>query len=117
MASSCCMKLPAMGNPWRIRTSLAVQQMPARLMPAAPFDFAYSTKSSSCEAMASISESVGSCPCTMTLTMSSRSTPRFTLLRTGRGVPNRMSLTVVAMFEPTQPSARLHFRPAIRRCR
>jgi len=36
MASSCWRKLPAAGMPWRIRISLAVQQMPARLMPLAP---------------------------------------------------------------------------------
>ena len=47
MASSCCRKLPAGGTPWRIRISLAVQQMPARLMPLAPLDLAYSTNSGS----------------------------------------------------------------------
>ena len=33
---SCCRKLPAMGMPWRMATSLAVQHTPAMLMPLAP---------------------------------------------------------------------------------
>ena len=33
IASSCCRKLPATGMPWRMRISLAVQQMPARVTP------------------------------------------------------------------------------------
>ena len=41
IASSCCRKLPATGMPWRMRISLAVQQMPARVMPSAPAAFAY----------------------------------------------------------------------------
>ena len=36
MASSCWRKLPAIGMPCRISTSLAVQQMPATLIPVAP---------------------------------------------------------------------------------
>ncbi len=36
IASSWCRKLPADGTPWRIRVSLLVQQMPARVMPLAP---------------------------------------------------------------------------------
>ena len=34
--SSWFVKPPAVGMPWRIRTSLAVQHMPPRLMPLAP---------------------------------------------------------------------------------
>ena len=36
IASSCWRKLPATGMPWRMRISLAVQQMPARVTPSAP---------------------------------------------------------------------------------
>ena len=39
IASSCWRKLPAMGMPCRMRISLAVQQMPARLIPLAPRAF------------------------------------------------------------------------------
>ena len=35
-ASSCWRNCPAIGMPWRIRTSLAVQQIPPRLIPVAP---------------------------------------------------------------------------------
>ena len=38
-----------------------------------------------CDAAASISDSAGSCPCTMTLTVFAPSTPRLALLRTGDG--------------------------------
>ena len=48
-------KLPADGMPWRIRISLDVQQMPARLMPLAPLLLAYSISSGSCTAVTIIS--------------------------------------------------------------
>ena len=47
IASSWFRKLPADGMPWRIITSLEVQQMPARLMPLAPLLLAYSISSGS----------------------------------------------------------------------
>ena len=47
MASSWCRKLPAAGMPWRIRISLLVQQMPARLMPLAPAALASAISSGS----------------------------------------------------------------------
>ena len=37
---SCWRKLPAMGMPWRMATSLAVQHTPQILMPLAPFSLA-----------------------------------------------------------------------------
>ena len=62
MTSSCCKKLPAMGTPWRIRISLAVQHMPARFIPFAPLDLAYLIISGSWATMAIISASCGSWP-------------------------------------------------------
>ena len=105
IASSCCRKLPATGMPWRIRISLAVQQMPARVTPSAPAALASATISGSREAMASISDSAGSWPCTMMFTVFAPNTPRLARLRTGEGVPKRISETMEAMREPPQPSA------------
>ncbi len=104
MANSCCKKLPAAGMPWRIRISLAVQQIPDRFTPLAPAALAYSIISGSCEAATIISLRVGSCPCTTTLTMSSFKTPRFACPRIGAGVPNRISETSVAIKLPPHPS-------------
>ena len=59
-ANSCCRKLPARGTPCLIRISLAVQQIPARLIPSAPFDFASSTILGSCAAATIISDNSGS---------------------------------------------------------
>ena len=44
---SCCRKLPAIGMPWRMATSFAVQQTPAMLMPLAPISLASATISGS----------------------------------------------------------------------
>src|SRR3989304_4820698 len=63
-ASSCCRKLPATGMPRRISPSLAVQQMPATLIPVAPSAFAWASSSGSPAASAMASASTGSCPCT-----------------------------------------------------
>ena len=69
MANSCCKKLPAAGMPWRIKISLAVQQMPDKLTPLAPAALAYSMISGVCEAATIIWLNVGSWPCTTTLTI------------------------------------------------
>ena len=89
-----------------MRISLLVQQMPARLMPSAPAALASAMSSGSRAASTSIAESVGSWPCTMTLTWSALSTPRLTSLARGLGVPKRMSLMSVLSMAPPQPSAR-----------
>jgi hypothetical protein len=68
MAISWLRKLPAGGMPWRMSTSLAVQQMPARLIPLAPLLAAYSSSSGSVEAATIISDRVGSWPWTTMLT-------------------------------------------------
>ncbi len=104
MASSCCRKLPASGTPWRMSVSFAVQQMPARLMPAAPFSCAYLMTSGSWAAATIISERVGSWPWMMMLTSSSLRTPKLAWDITGLGVPNRMSDRSVASMEPPHPS-------------
>ncbi len=88
-----------------MRISLLVQQMPARLMPSAPAALASAISSGSREASTSIAESVGSWPCTMTLTWSLLSTPRLTSDESGDGVPKRMSLMSVLSMAPPQPSA------------
>jgi len=80
MASSCWRKFPATGSPCRISTSLAVQQIPATVMPVAPTAAAAASRSGSWDASANISESVGSCPWMMRLTVSSPRTPRLTRL-------------------------------------
>ena len=88
-----------------MRISLLVQQMPARLMPFAPAACASAISSGSRDASTSIADSVGSCPCTMTLTWSSLRTPRLTSDESGDGVPKRMSLMSVLSMAPPQPSA------------
>ena len=77
--------------PRRIATSLEVQQTPATLMPFAPISFAYAIISGSSAYSQIISDSDGSCPCTMMFTSSSFITPRFASVSTGFGVPNRIS--------------------------
>jgi len=72
-------------NALRMRTSLAVQQIPERLTPLAPAAWAYWMISGSMEATTIIWLKVGSCPCTTTLTMSSLSTPRLACPRMGAG--------------------------------
>ena len=59
---SCCRKLPAIGTPRRIATSLEVQQTPATLIPFAPISFAYAIISGSSAYSQIISESDGSWP-------------------------------------------------------
>ena len=113
-ASSWCKKLPAGGMPKRISTSLAVQQMPARLMPAAPLAWASAISSGSRAASTIIAESVGSWPWTTTLTWSALSTPRLTSELSGEGVPKRMSEMSVESIAPPQPSASEQRRAAFK---
>jgi len=110
-ASSCCRKLPATGTPWRMRTSFPVQHIPATLMPTAPCFLARSTISGSAAAATIISESSGSWPCTMMLTLLDSRTPRLASEKVGVGVPKRTSCSSVAIIEPPQPSAMLARRP------
>ena len=111
MASSWWRLLPAGGTPRRIQISLAVQQMPPRVMPLAPLLLAYSIISGSWAASTISSESVGSWPWMMMLTSSSFRTPRLDSLVSGLGVPQMMSERSVASMEPPQPAAR-HMRMA-----
>ena len=114
MASSWLRKLPTVGTPWRISVSLAVQQMPARVMPLAPFDLAYSIISGSFTAATINSERVGSWPWTTIFTSSSLRAPMLAWAVSGTGEPNRMSVMSVESIEPPQPSARAFRSPAIR---
>ena len=86
-ASSWWSMLPAGGTPLRMSDSLAVQQMPATLMPSAPTVSASSIISGSRVASMIIDASSGSWPWMRMLTLSSDSTPRFAEERTGCGVP------------------------------
>ena len=108
IASSWWSMLPAGGTPLRMSDSLAVQQMPATLMPLAPTVSASSIISGSRVASMIIEASSGSWPWMRMLTLSSESTPRFAWLRTGCGVPYRMSCRSVASIEPPQPLASAH---------
>ena len=89
-----------------MRISLAVQQMPATMIPSAPFSLASASISGSWLAATTISERVGSWPWTRTLTWSSFITPMLAWLRIGVGDPKRMSERSVAIMAPTQPSER-----------
>ena len=77
IASSWWSMLPAGGTPLRMSDSLAVQQMPATLMPLAPTVSASSIISGSRVASMIIEASSGSWPWMRMLTLSSESTPRF----------------------------------------
>src|SRR5450830_790792 len=114
MASSCWSTFPAIGMPCRESISFAVQQMPAMLIPLAPFSSAFLIISSLWLASRIISDRMGSWPCTMMLTCSSESTPRFILAFKGVGVPNRISWSSVPTMEPPQPSASAHREPCRR---
>src|ERR1035441_5345575 len=94
-----------MGMPCRMRISLAVQQMPAMLMPSAPAWRASASMSLSRLAATSISLNTGSWPCTRMLTCFSSSTPRLARERMAMGPPKSTSCTSVAIMEPPQPSA------------
>ena len=59
IANSCIRKLPATGIPFLINISFAVQQIPARVIPLAPFCFANSIISASLEASTTISDISG----------------------------------------------------------
>ena len=85
--------------------SLAVQQMPDRLMPLAPLATHFLVSSSSLETMAMMSERVGSWPCTTTLTQSFLSTPRLARVVRGLGRLKITSDSSVPIMEPPQPSA------------
>ena len=113
-ASSWWRKLPAGGMPKRMRISLAVQQMPARLMPSAPLALASAMSSGSRQAATIIADRVGSWPWTTMLTWSALRTPRLTSLVSGEGVPKRMSEMSVESMAPPQPSASEQRRAAFK---
>ena len=101
---SCCKKLPAIGIPRRIATSLEVQHTPEIVIPFAPISFAYATISGLSATSQIISERLGSCPCTTMFTFSSTITPRFASVSIGFGVPNKISENSVPIMEPPHPS-------------